>query len=40
MSPPGRPKGENRHAQHEGTSFNPQGRPKGEHRSTQPGDAR
>ena len=40
MSPPGRPKGEHRRAQHEGTSFNPPGRPKREHRSKQPGGAR
>ena len=40
MSPPGRPKGEDRRVQHEGTSFNPLGRPKHEYRSTQPGGAR
>ncbi len=35
MSPPGRPKGEYRSAQHEGTPMSPPGRPKGEHRSAQ-----
>ena len=35
MSLPGRPKGEFRSAQHEGTSMSPQGRPKGEYRSAQ-----
>ena len=30
MSPPGRPKGEYRSAQHEGTPVSPLGRPKGE----------
>ena len=35
MSPPGRPKGEFRSAQHEGTSVSPPGRPKGEFRSAQ-----
>jgi hypothetical protein len=29
MSPPGRPKGEYRSAQREGTSLSPPGRPKG-----------
>jgi 4-hydroxythreonine-4-phosphate dehydrogenase len=33
MSPPGRPKGEYRSAQHEGTPMSPPGRPKGEYRS-------
>ena len=32
MSAPGRPKGEYRSAQHEGTPVSPPGRPKGEHR--------
>ncbi|MDP1656437.1 MAG: MFS transporter, partial [Hylemonella sp.] len=35
MSPPGRPKGEYRSAQHEGTLMSPPGRPKGEYRSAQ-----
>ena len=35
MSPPGRPKGEYRSAQHEGTPVSPPGRPKGEYRSAQ-----
>jgi len=35
MSPPGRPKGEYRSAQHEGSSIHPPGRPKGEYRSAQ-----
>ena len=35
MSPPGRPKGEYRSAQHEGTPMSPPGRPKGEYRSAQ-----
>ena len=35
MSPPGRPKGEFRSAQHEGTPVSPPGRPKGEFRSAQ-----
>ena len=35
MSPQGRPKGEYRSAQREGTSVSPQGRPKGEYRSAQ-----
>ena len=35
MSPTGRPKGEHRSAQHEGTPVSPTGRPKGEHRSAQ-----
>jgi len=35
MSPPGRPKGEYRSAQREGTSVGPPGRPKGEYRSAQ-----
>jgi hypothetical protein len=35
MSPPGRPKGEFRSAQHEGTPVRPPGRPKGEFRSAQ-----
>ena len=35
MSPPGRPKGEYRSAQHEGTPLSPPGRPKGEYRSAQ-----
>ncbi len=35
MSPPGRPKGEYRSAQHEGTPASPPGRPKGEYRSAQ-----
>jgi hypothetical protein len=33
MSPPGRPKGEFRSAQHEGALASPPGRPKGEFRS-------
>ncbi len=36
MSPPDRPKGEYRSAQHEGTPVSPPGRPKGEYRSAQP----
>ncbi len=36
MSPPGRPKGEFRRAQPEGTPVNPPGRPKGEFRRAQP----
>jgi len=35
MSPPGRPKGEYRSAQHEGVPMSPPGRPKGEYRSAQ-----
>ena len=35
MSPPGRPKGEFRSAQREGTPVSPPGRPKGEFRSAQ-----
>ena len=35
MSPPGRPKGEYRSAQREGTPSSPPGRPKGECRSAQ-----
>jgi len=35
MSPPGRPKGECRSAQREGTPLSPPGRPKGEYRSAQ-----
>ena len=35
MSPPGRPKGEIRSAQHEGDPMSPPGRPKGEIRSAQ-----
>jgi hypothetical protein len=35
MSPPGRPKGEYRSAQREGTPVSPPGRPKGEYRSAQ-----
>ena len=35
MSPPGRPKGEYRSAQHEGNPMSPPGRPKGEYRSAQ-----
>jgi DNA-binding Lrp family transcriptional regulator len=35
MSPPGRPKGEYRSAQREGTPTSPPGRPKGEYRSAQ-----
>ena len=35
MSPPGRPKGEYRSAQHEGSPVRPPGRPKGEYRSAQ-----
>jgi hypothetical protein len=35
MSPQGRPKGEYRSAQHEGTPMSPPGRPKGEYRSAQ-----
>ena len=35
MNPPGRPKGEYRSAQHEGTPVCPPGRPKGEYRSAQ-----
>ena len=35
MSPPGRPKGEYRSAQHEGSPVSPPGRPKGEYRSAQ-----
>ena len=35
MSPPSRPKGEYRSAQHEGTPFCPPGRPKGEFRKPQ-----
>jgi len=34
VSPPGRPKGEYRSAQHEGTSVSPPGHPEGEYRST------
>ena len=35
MSPPGRPKGEYRSAQREGTPESPPGRPRGEYRSAQ-----
>jgi hypothetical protein len=35
MSPPGRPKGEYRSAQHAGGPVSPPGRPKGEYRSAQ-----
>jgi iron complex transport system ATP-binding protein len=35
MTPPGRPNGEYRSAQHEGTPLTPPGRPKGEYRSAQ-----
>jgi len=35
MSPPGRPKGEYRSAQHAGSTMSPPGRPKGEYRSAQ-----
>ena len=35
MSPPGRPKGEYRSAEHEGDPINPPGRPKGEYRSAE-----
>ncbi|MEP7300064.1 MAG: ABC-type transport auxiliary lipoprotein family protein [Caldimonas sp.] len=35
MSPPGRPKGEYRSAQHEGAPLSPPGRPKDEYRSAQ-----
>src|SRR5262245_39469431 len=35
MSPPGRPKGSYRSAQHEGTPVSPPGRPKGSYRSAQ-----
>ena len=35
MSPPGRPKGEHRSAQHEGIPMSPPGRPKGEYLSAQ-----
>ena len=35
MSPPGRPKGEYRSAQREGTPVSAPGRPKGEYRSAQ-----
>ena len=35
MSPPGRPKGEHRSAQHEGTPVRPPGRPQGEYCSAQ-----
>ena len=35
MSPPGRPKGEYRSAQREGTPASPPGRPKGEYPSAQ-----
>ena len=35
MSPPGRPKGEYRSAQHEGPPVSPPGRPRGEYRSAQ-----
>ncbi len=35
MSPPGRPKGEYRSAEHEGSSITPPGRPKGEYRSAE-----
>jgi len=37
MSPPGRPKGECRSAQHGGCLMSPPGRPKGEYRSAQHG---
>ncbi|HSV81740.1 MAG TPA: efflux transporter outer membrane subunit, partial [Ramlibacter sp.] len=37
MSPPGRPKGEYRSAQHGGSPVRPPGRPKGEYRSAQHG---
>ena len=35
MSPPGRPKGEYRSAQHEGSPMSPPGRPQGDYRSAQ-----
>ena len=35
MSPTGRPEGEHRSAQREGSSIDPTGRPEGEHRSAQ-----
>jgi hypothetical protein len=35
MSPTGRPEGEYRNAQHEGTPMSPTGRPEGEYRSVQ-----
>lgn len=35
MSPPGRPKGEYRSAQHEGTQMSPPGCPKGEYTAVQ-----
>jgi len=35
MSPPGRPKGEYRSAEREGTPVSPPGRPKGEYRSAE-----
>src|SRR5882724_1379486 len=35
MRPPGRPKGEYRNAQHEGTPVRPPGRPKGDDRNAQ-----
>ena len=35
MSTPGRPKGEYRSAQHEGSPIRPKGRPEGEYRSAQ-----
>ncbi len=35
VSPPGRPKGEHRSAEHEGSTVSPPGRPKGEHRSAE-----
>ena len=37
MSPPGRPKGEYRNAQHGGWHMSPPGRPKGEYRNAQHG---
>ena len=37
MSPPGRPKGEYRNAQHGGCLMSPPGRPKGEYRNAQHG---
>lgn len=37
MSLPGRPKGENRSAQHAGCSINLPGRPEGEYRNAQHG---
>ena len=39
MSPPGRPEGAYRSAQHEGSLVSPPGRPEGEYRSAQHGDS-